>query len=113
MKAVTLNLPNVNFLSFSSLGAIIIKATYGLDVAETDDPYITASDKAAQTLELLLAGSSLLEYFPFLAHVPMWLPGTKLLVRLKEALRATTEARELPWQDGKKFMVRFFLFFHP
>ena len=89
------------------MGGVTIKATYGLDVAETDDPYIIAADKATQSLELLVVGSSLLEYFPFLARAPTWLPGTQFLLHLKEVVLNITKAREMPWLDGKKLIVRF------
>ena len=83
----------------------MIKATYGLNVAATNDKYITAADEATQSLELLVAGSSMLEFFPLLAKLPTWLPGTGLLSRLKEARHANAKFRDLPWEDGKQQMV--------
>ena len=82
-----------------------MKITYGIDVVGADDPYITIAEEAMRSVEFLVEGSSLLEYFPFLARMPKWLPGTQVLTHLEEASRAIMKFREMAWIDGKKRLV--------
>ncbi|KAI9566800.1 cytochrome P450 [Boletus coccyginus] len=57
--------------------ATIMAATYGYDVTPKNDPFVT---KIEHLLELFLDAltperAALLLAFPFLAHIPSWLPG--------------------------------------
>ncbi|KAI0754758.1 cytochrome P450 [Daedaleopsis nitida] len=84
-----------------SLGEVLIRAAYGLKIAETDDKYIETFEEAVGSLELLVTGTSILEFLPFLARVPTWLPGTSLLRRMAYYRELTTRIREDPWADAK------------
>ncbi|KAG6328163.1 hypothetical protein ID866_10926 [Astraeus odoratus] len=58
-------------------GSVIMAITYGYDVAPENDPYVTNFMRFGETiLEVLTAErAALLTAFPFLAHIPSWLPG--------------------------------------
>ena len=97
-------------IRFSTLGSTIIKAVYGLDTTEKDDKYIRAADRATKSIELLATTtSSLLQYFPVIAHIPTWLPGTGFLRHLKQACQWAKEMRLLPWNDAKLQLVGFLI----
>ena len=77
---------------------------YGLEVAEEDDRYMTAFDECVETVELLDT-SSLFEYFPILASIPTWLPGSSRIRRIRQAHHLTERFRSVPFIDGKKRLV--------
>ncbi|TBU62200.1 cytochrome P450 [Dichomitus squalens] len=80
-----------------SVGAAILRIVYGLDVAEDKDRNIALAHKALSGVEFHIAGSFVLEYFPILARVPRWLPGTALLCRLDSIRQAVLQFRDEPW----------------
>ena len=95
------------YASCSALGSTIIRATYGLETAETGDKYIVAAERATDDFLKLLAASasSVLQYIPALARAPTWLPGTGFLRQLEHVRNWTYEMRTMPWEDGKAQIV--------
>ena len=91
----------------SALGASICKVAHGLDIAEQDDERIDVFDKALESMDVLIEGSTILEYFPFLTMIPTWLPGTGFLRRLAEHRKYAHMLRELPWTQAEQMAVSF------
>ncbi|KAI0712386.1 cytochrome P450 [Earliella scabrosa] len=58
------------------LGSLIIKAAYGLDSGDLNSKYIRVMEKGRAANGELLSHATILEYFPFWARAPLWLPGT-------------------------------------
>ncbi|KIP12382.1 hypothetical protein PHLGIDRAFT_62333 [Phlebiopsis gigantea 11061_1 CR5-6] len=59
-------------------GAAILRATFGIDVKDQNDPYITIAEKALHSLSMTgNAGSYLVDYVPLLRYLPSWAPGTQ------------------------------------
>lgn len=49
---------------------------YGYDVEPINDHFVTLSEKAVKTLaESFFPGANAVNAFPFLRHLPGWLPG--------------------------------------
>ncbi|KZW01067.1 cytochrome P450 [Exidia glandulosa HHB12029] len=60
-----------------SAAANAIKAIYGIDVAVKDDPYVEIGEEAMHVLDqVVIPGSNIVEFFPFLRHLPEWIPGS-------------------------------------
>ena len=58
--------------------------------------------RALKSVDVLIEGATVLEYFPFLINVPMWLPGTSFLRRLAEDRKFSHMLRDLPWNQAKE-----------
>ena len=63
-------------------------------------------ERALKSVDVLVEGSTVLEYMPFLAAIPTWLPGTGFLRQLAEHRKYAHLLRELPWTQAKEMMVR-------
>ncbi|KAI1785525.1 cytochrome P450 [Ganoderma leucocontextum] len=88
-----------------ALGTSICKAAHGLDIAEQDDRRMEIFERALKSVDVLVEGSTVLEYLPFLTAIPTWLPGTGFLRRLAEDKKYAHMLRGLPWTQAKQ-MVR-------
>ena len=96
------------FRHVSSLGGSIIRTVFGLSLAKTNDKYIKMFEEAVDTVELIVHGV-VLEYFPVLAGIPTWFPGTGYLKELEDARRLTATMRDVPFEDARSEVVcRFF-----
>ncbi|TEB35555.1 cytochrome P450 [Coprinellus micaceus] len=59
-----------------SVGAVVLKVSYGYEVKDNHDPFITLADKATEQFSLATApGGFLVDLIPALKHIPMWFPG--------------------------------------
>ena len=53
-----------------------MKVTYGIDVQESDDPYILLAEETIRGLqEAGIPGLFWMDVFPMLKHIPSWFPG--------------------------------------
>ncbi|KAJ1301083.1 hypothetical protein OPQ81_003501 [Rhizoctonia solani] len=78
------------FLELNRFAAsFIMKVTYGYSIVGDNDPYITVSDEAFQSLVPGLAEDYLVHSYPFLQYLPSWLPGMGFK-------RMALEARKFP-----------------
>jgi hypothetical protein len=89
------------------VGESIIKLTYGLDVKEENDPYIDCFEQAILSLSQAgTPGAFLVDTFPFLKHVPKWVPGAGFQRKAEEWKKISQYMLELPFRDSKKNIVR-------
>ncbi|KAL7284540.1 hypothetical protein ACG7TL_001832 [Trametes sanguinea] len=59
-----------------SFASTIMRVSYGIDVAEENDPYVAAVEEGVATFnEAFVPGAFLVETFPILRHIPSWFPG--------------------------------------
>ncbi|RDX44589.1 CyP450 monooxygenase [Lentinus brumalis] len=59
-----------------SFASTIMRISYGVEVAEENDPYVTAVEEGVATFNLaFVPGAFLVETFPSLMRIPSWLPG--------------------------------------
>ncbi|KAI1795415.1 cytochrome P450 [Ganoderma leucocontextum] len=57
-------------------GAIVLMISYGYQAQENDDPLIRIAEEATeQAAEVAQPGAFLVDVFPFLKHMPTWMPG--------------------------------------
>ena len=63
-------------MEISLFGATVLKIAYGIDVQESDDPYILVGEEAMKGLgEAGIPGAFWVDLFPVLKYVPSWFPG--------------------------------------
>jgi hypothetical protein len=72
-----------------------MRVTYGYTVTDANDPYISLSEDAFKSLVFSSTGNYMVETFPFLRHLPAWLPGM-------EFKRLAQELREFPMRMANK-----------
>ena len=61
----------------STLGSSILKAVYGINCATADDSYLVTAYTTTEIIsQCLVPGKWIMEFLPFLRHVPTWIPGT-------------------------------------
>lgn len=68
--------------------------TYGIDVQEHDDPYITAAQRGGAGVAIAgVPGAFLVESLPFLKYIPEWVPGAGFQRKAKE------------WKEDARLMI--------
>ncbi|PSS06488.1 hypothetical protein PHLCEN_2v3717 [Hermanssonia centrifuga] len=66
-------------------GKIIMGLTYGIDVQKTDDPYVSAAQRALRGMnEAGNVGTYLVDFIPALKYVPEWFPGARFRREARE-----------------------------
>ncbi|KAI0705412.1 cytochrome P450 [Earliella scabrosa] len=75
---------------------------YDIDMADEEDPLISTIDAAIAAGDGLTPGRYLVELFPFLRHVPPWLPGAGFRKQLAEWLRDVETMRDHAYEKTKK-----------
>ena len=90
----------------STFSATMVKLVYDIDMADEEDPLISTIDAAIAAGDGLTPGRYLVELFPFLRHVPPWLPGAGFRKQLAEWLRDVETMRDQAYEKTKKALVR-------
>lgn len=90
----------------STFAAGVLKAVYGINIAERGDRLLEVIDAAMEGVaEGLTPGAFLVEYFPFLRHVPAWVPGAGFQRKLKRWRDSSHEMVDMPFAQAKAAMV--------
>jgi hypothetical protein len=83
-----------------------MRTTYGYQVLETSDPHIVIADDALASLEFTgVAGNYLVDSYPFLQHLPTWLPGMKFKMQAEEWRKYPTRMAQEPFDWTRQQMV--------
>ncbi|ELU38334.1 cytochrome P450 [Rhizoctonia solani AG-1 IA] len=86
-------------------GSIIMRTTYGYKVLETNDPHITIADDALASLEFTgVAGNYIVDSYPFLRHLPTWLPGMNFKKQAEEWSKYPARMAQEPFDWTKQQM---------
>ncbi|EJD36765.1 cytochrome P450 [Auricularia subglabra TFB-10046 SS5] len=76
---------------YRATSATTIRSAYGFDIGSgTTDRYVEVAEKAGESLSAALPGSNLVDLFPFLQHLPAWVPGSPRK-KVQESFRARAE----------------------
>lgn len=79
---------------------------YGHDVAPTNDPFVTLAENATKAgSEAVLPGSFAVNIFPFLQHLPTWMPGAGFWPTVYAVRKLTEDMKTIPFQFVRKNMV--------
>ncbi|KAI0647812.1 CyP450 monooxygenase [Trametes meyenii] len=85
----------------------VLKAVYGIDVAEHGDKIIDTVEMAMEGVALgMTPGAFLVEYLPFLRYVPQWVPGAGFQKKLTKWRDASHTMVDLPFEEAKSTMRR-------
>ena len=91
-----------------------MKISYGIDVIESDDPYISLAENALDGLnEAAIPGAFWVDLFPILKYVPSWFPGAGFQRKAAHWRELNAIMVEKPFRYVKEQLVgdHSFLFF--
>ena len=84
----------------------MLKILYDIDVEDEDDVYVEISEQAlAGAVEGLVPGKFLVEFLPFLRHVPSWLPGATSQRLWEKWMAAGERLKNVPFNHTKTKLV--------
>ena len=88
-----------------------MKVTYGIDVQESDDPYILVAEETIRGVnEGGTPGASSVDVFPILKHVPSWFPGAGFKKKAAYWRGVTKALTENPCRYVKEQLVGDYFF---
>lgn len=83
----------------STFAEAILKMAYGVDVVDEHDETVEVINEGVEGVrELLVFGGFLVDYLPFLRHVPSYLPGCGFMKQFETWARANQRLRNVPYQ---------------
>ena len=84
-----------------------MKITYGIDVKESEDPYISTAEVALSGVaEAGVIGAFWVDIFPLLRFVPSWVPGAGFQKKAARWKAARITMTEKPFQYVKEQLVK-------
>ena len=87
--------------------AVIVEVLYGKTLSGPDDEYIHVSQRWAEGFDAAsVPGRYWVEYFPFLRHIPGWVPGTATKQLVQKYGQCTARLRNDAYDEFKKSLVR-------
>lgn len=89
----------------SAIGATIIELCYGHEVQDVNDPYLDIARKSAAAAEGLVSGAFLVEFLPFLRHIPTSFPGAEFKRQAAKWKADFDALLYIPFNDARKAMV--------
>ena len=93
-------------------GSVAISMTYGVDILPINDPNLHVARLASEAVvEALTAGSTSVDIFPYLKHLPSWVPGTSFHEKAKASRQYAKYVRDGIYSAGRNKMV-LSLFWH-
>ena len=98
----------------SNFGSVLLKTGYDIDVKDENDVYVQISKEAVTgAVEGLVPGRFLVEYLPFLRHVPTWLPGATSQRLWAKWMAAGERLKNVPFEHARVKLVRqYFIYSH-
>ncbi|KAI0373687.1 CyP450 monooxygenase [Pilatotrama ljubarskyi] len=85
----------------------VLKTVYGIEVAERGDRIVDTVEIAMEGVAAgLTPGAFLVEYLPFLRHIPEWFPGAGFQKKLTRWRDASHLMVDLPFEEAKVAMKR-------
>ncbi|KAI0724641.1 cytochrome P450 [Fomitopsis betulina] len=80
------------------VSAVIVDAVYGHRITSLEDPYVMMMDRATEASTAGTMSGSVLDIFPFLKHVPAWMPGASFMRDALHARALVLKAHQAPYQ---------------
>ncbi|OBZ67621.1 O-methylsterigmatocystin oxidoreductase [Grifola frondosa] len=86
----------------NAFGATMLKMVYGIELAEDDTEYTATTESALEgVIEGLVPGRFWVEFFPFLRHIPSWVPGAGFQKKLATWRADAHAMRDVPYAIAK------------
>ena len=93
-------------MEISTFAASIMKIAYGIDVKDSDDPYISIAEEALNGIvEAAVPGAFLVDLLPILKYVPSWFPGAGFQKKAAHWKELQELMREKPFHHVKDQLV--------
>ncbi|KAF5371352.1 hypothetical protein D9615_009700 [Tricholomella constricta] len=87
-------------------GGIIMQLTYGYEVQDGDDPFVTLIENANDNFSAAtVPGAFVVDFFPSLRNLPEWLPGMGFMALARKWALATSNMIEIPFNYTKQQMA--------
>ncbi|THH13243.1 hypothetical protein EW146_g6950 [Bondarzewia mesenterica] len=86
--------------------ALVMKISYGHDVAEEGDVFVTLAERAiSNIMQAGIFGAYLVDYIPMLKHVPHWFPGAGFKRQGREWMKDSRAMLDKPYELVKEQMA--------
>ncbi|KAJ7828228.1 cytochrome P450 [Mycena olivaceomarginata] len=92
---------------------VIMSVAYGIDILPSDDPYVSLSTEAMDTLVAAVPGRFLVDMLPILKYVPDWFPGAGFKAKAKEWRTIAQAMSDAPFAQVKRNIPRHFNVLQP
>ena len=90
----------------SAVGGITLSISYGIDIKQTDDPFIDLAEKAMHTAsQVTIPGALLVDMIPILKYVPEFVPGAGFQKRARIWRKLQEDFRSRPYLASIEAMV--------
>lgn len=87
-------------------GSVAISMTYGVDIRPINDPNLQVARLAnAAVIDCLTTGSTSVDVFPLLKHLPSWVPGASFHEKAKMSRQYAKYLKEGVYTEGRNKMV--------
>ena len=95
---------NDSEISLSS--ATVVNIAYGIDVQESDDPYLSLAEEALNGLnQAAILGTFWVDLFPLLKYVPSWFPGAGFQKKAAHWREVNASLAEKPFRYVEEQLV--------
>ena len=92
---------------FRYTGELILRVAYGIDVVNSDDPFILAVERGVRALSVAARpGAFLVDSLPALRWVPSWMPGAGFKCWAEQANELVSAMRDAPLVFVENALVR-------
>ncbi len=92
---------------YSSFASTIMRISYGIQVEDENDQYVTAVETGVATFnEAFVPGAFLVETFPILKHIPDWFPGASFKRTVAAWKDIAHNMRDAPFEKTMESWVR-------
>ncbi|KAF4601249.1 hypothetical protein EYR38_005901 [Pleurotus pulmonarius] len=89
-----------------TVGSVTLRITHGYETREANDPFIELADKATEQFSLATApGGWMVDFIPWLRHVPDWVPGTEFKQKAKAWSCTLNAMADQPFEFVRKQMA--------
>ena len=90
----------------SLFGAVIMRISYGLEVAGHNDRHISLAERGVDILAIIMVpGRYLVEAIPILRHIPAWFPGARFKKIAREWKKEILAVRNIAFDAVMDNMV--------
>ncbi|KAF8960427.1 cytochrome P450 [Flammula alnicola] len=81
------------------VGGMALSLAYGLNIQESNDPYVNLAEKAVDSVtQAVIPGAFLVDLMPILRYVPEYFPGAGFQKKAKAWRQIQEDFRELPFK---------------
>jgi hypothetical protein len=93
-------------LLLSAIGGMALSLSYGIQIKETDDPFINLADTAIKSISTVASyGAFLVDVIPILKYVPEFVPGAGFQKKARIWRKLQEDFKEIPYTASIEAIV--------